>query len=85
MYAGSYRFEALYWVHLVVEIRSYCRICYWTYISRINVSSLAFDVDSSWLPVKRYIEKDMKVQHTDEDPVFLDHYDPESLHEILDT
>ena len=27
----------------------------------------------------------MKVQHTDEDPIYFDHYDPESLHEIMET
>ena len=31
------------------------------------------------------IENDMKVQHTDEDPIYFDHYDSEALHEILDT
>ena len=27
----------------------------------------------------------MKVQHTDEDPIYFDHYDPNALHETLDT
>ena len=27
----------------------------------------------------------MKVQSTDEEPIYFDHYDPDALHEILDT
>ena len=27
----------------------------------------------------------MKVQHTDDDPIYVDHYDAEALREILDT
>ena len=52
---------------------------------RIYIFSPSIDVDSSWLPVKKYIEKDMKVQSTDEEPIYFDHYDPDALHEILDT
>ena len=31
------------------------------------------------------MENDMTLQHTDEDPIYFDHYDSEALHEILDT
>ena len=44
--------------------------------------SPSVDVDAPWLPVKR---KRKNVQHTDEDPIYLDHYDTEALHEKLDT
>ena len=27
----------------------------------------------------------MKVQHTDEEPIYFDHYNPEALHKIIDT
>jgi hypothetical protein len=27
----------------------------------------------------------MKVKHTDEEPIYFDHYDPEALHKIIDT
>ena len=27
----------------------------------------------------------MKVKHTDDDPIYFDHYDAEALHDILDT
>ena len=27
----------------------------------------------------------MKVRHTDDDPIYFDHYDPAAIHEILDT
>ena len=47
--------------------------------------SPSIDVDSSWISVKKYLDNEMNVKHTDEDPVYFDHYDPEALHDILDT
>ena len=41
-------------------------------------------VDASWLPVKKYIENEMGVKHIDKDPIYVDHYDAEALHDILD-
>ena len=52
--------------------------------NRIYIFSPSIDVDSSWLPISN-IENDMKVQHTDDDPIYFDHYDAEALREILDT
>ena len=53
--------------------------------SRIYIFSPSIDVDSTWLPVKKYIEEEMKVFHKKEEPIFFDHYDPEALHKIIDT
>lgn len=53
--------------------------------SRIYIFSPSIDVDASWVPVKEYIEKHMKVKHTDEEPIYFDHYDPEDLHTIIET
>ena len=53
--------------------------------SRIYIFSPSIDVDSTWIPVKNYIEKHMKVYHSDEEPIYFDNYDPEALHKILDT
>ena len=53
--------------------------------SRIYIFSPSIDVDSTWLPVKKYIEEEMKVFHKKEEPIFFNHYDPESLHKIIDT
>ena len=58
---------------------------YKNFFERIYIFSPSIDVDSSWLPVKKYIEKEMKVQHTEEEPIYFDHYDPDALHDILDT
>ena len=33
----------------------------------------------------KYIENDTKVNHTDDDLIYFDHYDPEARREILDT
>ena len=53
--------------------------------SRIYIFSPSIDVDTTWLPVKKYIEEEMKVHHTTEEPICFDHYDPEQLHKIIDT
>ena len=42
-------------------------------------------MDLTWQPVKEYIEENMKVQHTDEEPIYFDHYNPEALHKIIDS
>ena len=54
-------------------------------LSRVVILSPSIDVDSSWLLVKKKIEKEMKVQRTDEDPIYCDHFDPHAVHEILDS
>ena len=53
--------------------------------SRIYIFSPSIEVDSTWLPVKQYIEKDMNVQNTKEEPIYFDHYDPQNLNIIIDT
>ena len=53
--------------------------------SRIYIFSPSINVDMTWVPVRQYIEKEMKVQHTDEEPLYFDHYDPEALNTIIST
>ena len=53
--------------------------------SRIYIFSPSIEVDSTWIPVKAYIEKEMNVQNAKEDPIYFDHYDPENLHKIINT
>ena len=53
--------------------------------NRVYIFSPSINVDASWLPMKKYIENEIGVKHTDDDSICFDHYDPESLHEILDT
>ena len=53
--------------------------------SRIYIFSPSIEVDSTWLPVKQYIEKDMNVQNTKEEPIYFDHYGPQNLNNIIDT
>jgi hypothetical protein len=48
-------------------------------------SQPSIEVDATWLPVKHYIEHNMKIQHTKDEPIYFDHYDPEALHKIIDT
>ena len=51
----------------------------------IYIFSPSINVDYSWVPVKDYIEKEMKVKHSDEEPIFFDHYNPEDLQNVIDT
>ena len=53
--------------------------------SRIYIFSPSIDVDATWNPVKLYIEKEMKVRDTKEEPIYFDHYDPEALEHIIKT
>ena len=52
---------------------------------RIYIMSPSIDVDTTWDPVKKYITKVMKVKHTDEEPIYFDHYDPVALDNIITT
>lgn len=53
--------------------------------SRIYIFSPSVDVDATWQPVRKYIESEMKVQHTEDEPIYFDHYDPEALYTIINT
>jgi Cdc6-like AAA superfamily ATPase len=53
--------------------------------SRIYIFSPSIDVDQTWDPVKKYIETDMKVQNTPEEPIYFDHYNPTALQKIVET
>ena len=41
--------------------------------SRVYIFSPSIEVDSTWVPVKEYIEKEMKVKHSTEEPIYFDH------------
>ena len=54
--------------------------------SRIYIFSPSIDVDSTWIPVKDYIEKEMKIKHDkDKEPIYFDHYDAAALSNIIMT
>jgi hypothetical protein len=53
--------------------------------SRIYIFSPSIDVDSTWLPVKKYIEEEMKIKNTKEEPIYFDHYTHTDLEKIIDT
>lgn len=52
---------------------------------RIYIFSPSIEVDHTWKPVKEYIEKSLKIQHTDKEPIYFDHYNPDALSHILET
>jgi hypothetical protein len=51
---------------------------------RIYIFSPSVHIDSTWAPVKDYIENDMKVDGSKE-PFFFDTWQPEVLNEIVET
>lgn len=53
--------------------------------SRVFIFSPSINVDATWSPVKEYIEKEMKVKHSEEEPIYFDHYNPEALLKIITT
>ena len=53
--------------------------------SRIYIFSPSIHVDYTWKPVKDYIEKEMQVEHTEEEPIYFPDYDPEALENIIST
>ena len=53
--------------------------------SRIYIFSPSIDVDMTWEPVKKYIEHEMKIAHTEKEPLFFDNYDAEALQNIITT
>ena len=49
------------------------------------IFSPSIDVDMTWEPVKKYIEHEMKIAHTDKEPLFFDNYDASALQNIITT
>ncbi len=48
------------------------------------IFSPSIDVDHTWKPVKSYLETHMKVSHTEKEPIYFDHYDPDALASVLE-
>jgi hypothetical protein len=53
--------------------------------SRIYIFSPSIDIDYTWIPVKKYIEEDLKAVETEDDKFYFSEYDPEALEKIIDT
>ena len=53
--------------------------------SRIFIFSPSIHVDHTWLPVKEYIRKELKVEDTEEEPIYFSEYDPAQLENIITT
>jgi hypothetical protein len=53
---------------------------------RIYIFSPSIEVDfQTWKPIKDYIEKEMGVKHTEEEPIYFSEYNPEALDKIINT
>ena len=67
-------------VLLVSMILDIYRDCF----ARIYIWSPSVFVDHSWEPVKKYIEKDLKI-NTEKEKVYFDEYHHEDLEKVIDT
>ena len=67
-------------VLLVSMILDLYRDCF----ARIYIWSPSVFVDHSWEPVKKYIEKDLKI-NTDKEKIYFDDYRHEDLEKVIDT
>ena len=47
--------------------------------SRVYIFSPSIEVDYTWVPVKEYIEKEMEVKQSTEEPIYFNHYDAEAF------
>ena len=52
--------------------------------SRIFIWSPSINVDTIWLPVKKYIKDQRKID-TDKEPCFFEEFNPEDMEKIIDT
>lgn len=50
---------------------------------RIYIFSPSIDVDSTWLPVKKYINDVMNVHHSKDNPIYFSEYSPKDLQDII--
>ena len=63
--------------NMILDIYRGCFECVYIFSPSINV-------DHTWIPVKEYLDKTIKLSEN-EPPLYYDHYDPESLEQIIDT
>ena len=52
---------------------------------RIFIFSPSIMVDTTWDPVKEYIEEEMDAHETEDEPFYFDSYKPEALENIINT
>jgi hypothetical protein len=64
-------------VNMILDIYRDC-------FARVYIWSPSINVDHSWEPVKKYIEKDLKI-NTSKEKVYFDEYQPEELEHVIDT
>lgn len=53
--------------------------------SRLYIFSPSIHVDYTWVPVKDFIKNEVKIEETDSDKFYYDHYQPDALMNIINT
>ena len=61
--------------NLILDVYKNC-------FNRIYMVSPTINIDDNWIPVKRYIEKEIKPR--EDEQVCFDHYNPEDLQDIVE-
>ena len=58
--------------NLVLDIYKGC-------FEKIYIFSPTIFIDDNWTVVKKYIDKEMDIKHTDEDPIYFDTFEEKDL------
>ena len=64
--------------NLVLDIYKGC-------FEKIYIFSPTIFIDDNWTVVKKYIDKEMDIKHTDEDPIYFDTFEEKDLKNVIDT
>ena len=64
--------------NLIMDIYKDC-------FEKIYIFSPTVFIDDTWAVVKKYIEREMDIKHTDEDPIYFDNFEEKDLKNIIDT
>ena len=64
--------------NLIMDIYKDC-------FEKIYIFSPTVFIDDTWTIVKKYIENEMDIKHSDEDPIYFDNFEERDLKNIIDT
>ena len=64
--------------NLVLDIYKGC-------FEKIYIFSPTIFIDDNWTVVNKYIDKEMDIKHTDEDPIYFDTFEEKDLKNVIDT
>ena len=70
--------KAVALTNLIMDIYKDC-------VEKIYIFSPTVFIDDTWTVAKKYIENEMDIKHSDEDPIYFDNFEEKDLKNIIDT